>query len=82
MMDPILNSFRLEVERVTLHTPRIPWVSNVTGKWITPEEATDPSYWVRHIRETVRFSEGVHTLLKEKGRVLRTPALMVLILPR
>ena len=70
MMDPILDNFRLEVERVKLHTPRIPWISNVTGKWITPEEATDPGYWVRHIRETVRFAEGVHTLLKEKGRVL------------
>lgn len=70
MMDPILNEFRAEVERVQLHTPRIPWVSNVTGKWITPEDATDPGYWVRHIRETVRFAEGVHTLLKEKGRVL------------
>lgn len=70
MMEPVLDEFRREIERVQLHTPRIPWVSNMTGKWITPEEATDPGYWVSHLRETVRFAEGVHTLLKEKGRVL------------
>jgi len=70
MMDPVLDKFRREIEQVQLHTPRLPWVSNVTGKWITPEDATDPGYWVRHLRETVRFAEGVHTLLKENGRVL------------
>jgi len=70
MMDPVLDKFHREIEQVQLHTPRLPWVSNVTGKWITPEDATDPGYWVRHLRETVRFAEGVHTLLKENGRVL------------
>ena len=38
------------------HAPRIPYLSNVTGTWIRPEEATDPAYWARHIRSTVRFS--------------------------
>ena len=39
----------------TVSEPRIPWVSNVTGTWITPAEARDPAYWVRHLRQAVRF---------------------------
>ena len=39
--------------------PRIPYLSNVTGTWITAEEATDPGYWARHLRGTVRFADGL-----------------------
>ena len=35
--------------------PEIPFVSNVTGKWVTPEQAVDPDYWARHLRAPVRF---------------------------
>ena len=41
----------------------------MTGTWITPEEATQPSYWVNHLRKTVRFSEGLSVLLEEPHRV-------------
>jgi acyl transferase domain-containing protein len=70
MMEPILGPFLREVERVPLAAPRIPFVSNVTGTWITPEEATDPGYWARHLRHPVRFGDGVRQLLAEPGRVL------------
>lgn len=70
MVDPILDSFAEQVKQVTLQQPRIPYVSNVTGTWITGAEATDPGYWVRHLRQTVRFTEGLRTLLKEPGRIL------------
>ncbi|HEX5723931.1 MAG TPA: type I polyketide synthase, partial [Longimicrobiaceae bacterium] len=48
-----------------LRPPAIPMVSNVTGTWITDAEATDPGYWTRHLLGTVRFAEGVSTLLAE-----------------
>src|SRR5262249_50824417 len=41
-----------------------------TGTWITAAMATDPEYWVRHLRQEVRFAEGVATLLNEPGLVL------------
>ena len=70
MMDPILAPFAERVKKVKLQPPRMPYLSNVTGTWIRPEEATDPLYWAEHIRRPVRFSEGAAELLKEPGRVL------------
>jgi acyl transferase domain-containing protein len=69
LMDPILDAFGDEVKRARRNPPRIPFVSNVTGTWITPERAISPDYWVRHLRHTVRFSDGVQELLKERNRV-------------
>ncbi|MEJ2206779.1 MAG: SDR family oxidoreductase [Gemmatimonadota bacterium] len=65
MMEPMLERFRGEVESLELLPPRLPFVSNVTGVWITDTDATDPDYWVQHIRRPVRFSEGVRMLLAE-----------------
>ena len=62
MMDPIVGQFAIEVKRVNLKPPSIPYVSNVTGTWITVKEATDPNYWATHLRQTVRFSEGIRSL--------------------
>lgn len=70
MMDPILDSFREQVRRVALQPPAIPYLSNVTGTWIAADEATDPEYWVRHLRQTVRFADGVGELLREPGWLL------------
>ena len=70
MTEPILKTFTSIVESVRLHPPQIPYISNVTGKCVTAEQATDPHYWTRHLRETVRFSEGVRELLSEPSRVL------------
>jgi len=69
MMDPILDAFASEVKKTRRNRPQIPFLSNVTGTWITPEEAMAPDYWVRHLRHTVRFSDGVRELLKEPNRV-------------
>jgi len=70
MMDPVLARFEAVVRGFTLHPPELPFVSNVTGTWITDEEATDPAYWVRHLRSTVRFDDCLRTLLEEPDRVL------------
>ena len=70
MMEPILASFTEAVKKVSLKSPRIPYVSNVTGTWITAEEAMEPAYWARHLRQTVRFTDGLQQLLKTAGQVL------------
>ncbi|GAG15775.1 unnamed protein product, partial [marine sediment metagenome] len=70
MMDSILEPFKERVSRVQLHAPQIPYVSNVTGTWVTPEEATNPAYWAQHLRQTVRFSEGVSVLAQSPEQVL------------
>lgn len=70
LVTPILETFSKFVEKVKLRKPNIPFVSNVTGTWITDQEATDPIYWAKHLRQTVRFSEGVRTLLQDSGQIL------------
>ncbi|GAB4152066.1 MAG: hypothetical protein Fur0021_16510 [Candidatus Promineifilaceae bacterium] len=63
MMEPMLAAFAACVTRVARrHKPQIPFISNVTGTWIRDEEATDPAYWVRQLRQTVQFAAGVQTL--------------------
>ncbi|HYC90500.1 MAG TPA: type I polyketide synthase, partial [Thermoanaerobaculia bacterium] len=69
MMEPILDAFRAVLRKVRFHAPAIPYVSNVTGTWITEAEATDPEYYVRHLRGTVRFAAGMAELLREPSRV-------------
>jgi acyl transferase domain-containing protein len=70
MTDPILELFAEEVKKVKLTPPQIPFISNVTGTWIADAEATDPNYWVKHLRQTVRFSDGIAELLQESERIL------------
>lgn len=70
MMDPVLEEFTAQVKQVRLNPPTIPFVSNVTGTWITPDEAMNPSYWAKHLRQTVRFSDCLQELLEEPNRVL------------
>ena len=69
-MEPIRGAFADHLAGVRLAAPRIPFVSNVTGTWITAEEATDPGYWVRHLVQAVRFSDGLAELSREPERVL------------
>lgn len=70
MMEPILEPFTERVKQISLKPPQIPYLSNVTGNWITAEEATDPSYWAKHLRQTVRFAEALQQLLQEPERIL------------
>ncbi|MGA7704396.1 MAG: beta-ketoacyl synthase N-terminal-like domain-containing protein, partial [Solirubrobacteraceae bacterium] len=57
-MDAMLGEFGEVAERVSFAPPRIPVVSNLTGAAVS-SELCEPSYWVRHVRETVRFADGV-----------------------
>ena len=69
MMEPILQTFTAEVNKITLNPPQIPFISNLTGTWISPEAATDPHYWTSHLRHTVRFADGVSVLLQQPNRI-------------
>ncbi len=69
MTDPIINAFAEQVKQVRLNVPRIPFASNVSGTWITPDEAMNPEYWARHLRLTVRYSDCIKELLKETNRI-------------
>ncbi len=70
MMEPILEPFTLAVKKVNLKPPNIPYLSNVTGTWITADQATNPSYWAKHLRSCVRFADGLQQLLKQPDRIL------------
>jgi acyl transferase domain-containing protein/SAM-dependent methyltransferase/acyl carrier protein len=70
MMEPILSPFSERLKQVHLHPPRIPFISNVSGTWITAEEATDANYWVKHIRQPVCFADGLQKLLSADDYIL------------
>ncbi|MGH1386779.1 SDR family NAD(P)-dependent oxidoreductase [Kordia sp.] len=59
MMESMLETFESELQKINLQAPSIPFISNLTGKEITAEEATSPTYWSSHLRQTVKFSEGL-----------------------
>ncbi|MGV4982184.1 type I polyketide synthase [Streptomyces sp. NRAIS3] len=67
MMEAVAAPFESMLRKAVLRPPEIPFVSNLTGDWIRPEEAVDPQYWIRHLLSPVRFHEGV-------GRLLSGPA--------
>jgi acyl transferase domain-containing protein/thioesterase domain-containing protein/SAM-dependent methyltransferase len=66
-MEPILVEYETFLRQITLNEPKIPYVTNVTGNWVTVEEATSPRHWVNHLRQTVRFADGLAVLQKEVG---------------
>ncbi len=70
MMDSIIAPFAEVVGKVKLSPPQIPFVSTVSADWITAQQATDPMYWATHLRQTVRFAEGVQTLWQQPERLL------------
>jgi acyl transferase domain-containing protein len=62
MLEPIAPALLHQVGQVRLNAPRLPYISNVTGNWISAAEATDPAYWVQHATRTARFSDALHAL--------------------
>lgn len=70
MMEPIIEHFTAFVSKMDLSSPQIPFISNLTGTWITPEQATDASYWARHLRQTVRFAQGIQTCAQQDAHLL------------
>ena len=71
MMDGAVQGLREAASRIVLSPPSLPFISGVTGDWITAEQATSPDYWAGHCRAPVRFAAGLDTLLT------RTPAALL-----
>lgn len=69
-MDGAVGPLTDEVRKVVLHPPTIPFLSNVTGTWITEEQATSPEYWGSHLRSPVRFRDALDALLADPLLVL------------
>ncbi|GAB3641454.1 amino acid adenylation domain-containing protein [Spirosoma arcticum] len=59
MMDPIVGDFEKVVREIPLNQPQKPIISSVSGTWLTKEQATDPAYWAKHLRLTVRFADAL-----------------------
>jgi acyl transferase domain-containing protein/acyl carrier protein len=66
MLEPVLEDFTKKARNVNFKAPQIPYISNLSGNWISAAEAMNPDYWVRHVRETVRFGEGIGKLLQQE----------------
>ena len=70
MMEPILNQFKVIVEKAQPKAPNMAFVSNVSADWITDEQATSADYWVSHLRGTVNFSDGLACLISKQKTLL------------
>ncbi len=70
MLEPILAPFEQHLRRIRFNPPQKPYISNVTGTWVRPQDAIDPRYWVTHLRHTVRFADGVATALQTTNLIL------------
>ncbi len=70
MMRPALAPFTEALREIKLNAPQIPFVSNVTGDWITDAQAVSPDYWAGHLRQTVRFAPGLDAVFADPRRVL------------
>ncbi len=70
LLDPIVGAFAAEVCKLRLHAPVIPFISNVTGRWITAADATDPEYWARHANHTARFHDALQSLWLTEDPIL------------
>ncbi len=70
MMESIVEPFTARMRQTPLNAPQIPYLSNVTGAWISAEQATDPHYWAQHLRQTVHFAEGLEQLFLDHQQIL------------
>ncbi len=70
MMEAIAESFTALVQTISLKPPQIPYLSNVTGTWITTEQATNPSYWTQHLCQPVLFADGINQLWTKHSPIL------------
>jgi amino acid adenylation domain-containing protein len=70
MIDPLIAPFTEAVAAIRLRAPELPYISGVTGDWVSAAQTTDPSYWARHAREPVRFADGIATLTRGLSPIL------------
>jgi acyl transferase domain-containing protein len=66
-MEPVRREFEDRIKGIKMSEPQIPYISNVSGDWITASQAVNPSYWGKHLCSPVLFSDGIEELLKQKN---------------
>ncbi|AFZ60775.1 SDR family NAD(P)-dependent oxidoreductase [Anabaena cylindrica FACHB-243] len=59
-----------KIAEIHLQSPQIPYISNLTGTWITTQEATDPHYWLKHLGKVENFNAGLEELCQQPGQIL------------
>lgn len=69
MMDGAVEAFDPLLKNVTLNKPSIPFISNVTGDYFSDDNLSDKSYWGKHLRSTVKFSNGILKLVDDGYRI-------------
>jgi acyl transferase domain-containing protein len=69
LVEPMMERFSDVLGRAKFGRPRIPIISNISGTWWSESDGTNPSYWLSHLRQTVRFADGIGTLLSDPSRV-------------
>jgi phthiocerol/phenolphthiocerol synthesis type-I polyketide synthase E len=69
MVEPIVEKFRQALMETNFSKPKIPFISNLTGTHIRDWEACSPEYWCRHLRETVRFADGINVLHEDASGI-------------
>jgi len=69
MMSPIIKEFEKTMVTIRLKAPQIPYISNLTGKWIDAHQVVKPAYWSDHLQKTVHFSQGLQELVKKPGTI-------------
>jgi acyl transferase domain-containing protein len=70
LLEPALGEFRAFLSGMNLGCPSTPFISNLTGTWITDEQASSVDYWVEHLRRTVRFADGIAEMLRQDSILL------------
>lgn len=65
MMIPALDKYRDILAKVSKKPPKVKFISNITGKYITDEEAVSSEYWCNHMLKTVQFAKGIKTILAD-----------------
>ena len=67
---PLLEHYTEQIEKIELNPPQIPFISNISGTWITTTEATNSSYWSKHLKQTAKFAGGIADLIREPNAIL------------
>ncbi len=69
LVEPVLDEFGRFLNQLQFNTPEIGIISNVSGSWAEPQEICTAAYWQKHLRNTVRFSDGINTLAAEGSSI-------------
>jgi acyl transferase domain-containing protein len=70
MMDPMLSEFAAVARQTPGQPPGLPWVSTLSGQWIRDDDLTGGDYWVRQVRQTVRFADALDSVIGDAQNIL------------